>query len=540
MKALALVGLLLTTPAAAQVGINQGGGGSGGGGLSPALTSGHIFVGNASNVATDVALSGDATLANTGAITVTKTNGVAFGTMATQNANAVAITGGTITGTTVGGNTITAGTGTLTLGSSTITAGASGTLAILGSNTFTGAQVISGAGLTLSGAISAPAWTTNGIRYANVTSILTDTTSSGTVANAYTDVFGGNTIAASSAATFTNYYAMYVKAPVAGTNVTFTNKSAFGADSISIGGAAQGGNTLAILAGGNTFGVDGALSTTGSFAGNNYTLSFKQSAGNVNEVSVEGSNGGAIKISNTGSYKFSSTGDSLGTPDTFLTRPAAATIQFGAADAAVAIAQTTRVQNVVAGTAAANGANWTMIGSLPTGTGTSGDIIFQTGVKTGSGTTQGTPTTAFTLKGETQNAVFAAQLVAANMTQTSSAQSGTLCWAAGGLTYDATLGCLTSDERLKTNIAPLKGATQTIMALRPMTYDWSPQAPRFGNDPGNHIGMGAFATAYADERLIARGEDGQPRGWRTDAMISLTVAVTQDHERRLLALEARH
>lgn len=34
------------------------------------LTSGHIFVGNASNVATDVAMSGDATMANTGALTI--------------------------------------------------------------------------------------------------------------------------------------------------------------------------------------------------------------------------------------------------------------------------------------------------------------------------------------------------------------------------------------------------------------------------------------------------------------------------------------
>lgn len=35
-----------------------------------ALTSGHIFVGNAANVATDVAMSGDATMANTGALTI--------------------------------------------------------------------------------------------------------------------------------------------------------------------------------------------------------------------------------------------------------------------------------------------------------------------------------------------------------------------------------------------------------------------------------------------------------------------------------------
>lgn len=39
-------------------------------GLSSTLTSAHIFVGNATNVATDVAMSGDATMANTGALTV--------------------------------------------------------------------------------------------------------------------------------------------------------------------------------------------------------------------------------------------------------------------------------------------------------------------------------------------------------------------------------------------------------------------------------------------------------------------------------------
>lgn len=88
----------------------------------------------------------------------------------------------------------------------------------------------------LSGNVSAPAWTTNGVRYKNVAATLTDTSSSGTVATAYTDVWGGNTIAASSAATFTNYYGAYFKAPVAGTNVTFTNGYALGADSLSVNG----------------------------------------------------------------------------------------------------------------------------------------------------------------------------------------------------------------------------------------------------------------------------------------------------------------
>lgn len=63
-----------------------------------ALTSGRFLIGNGSNLATERNMSGDATMTNTGAVTVTKTNGTDFGTMAVQDASAVAITGGTITG----------------------------------------------------------------------------------------------------------------------------------------------------------------------------------------------------------------------------------------------------------------------------------------------------------------------------------------------------------------------------------------------------------------------------------------------------------
>jgi hypothetical protein len=77
---------------------------------------------------------------------------------------------------------------------------------------------------SLSGNISAAAWTTSGIRYKNVAATLTDTTSSGTVATGYSDVFGANTVAASSTTTFTSYATVYIGDPVAGTNVTLTNK----------------------------------------------------------------------------------------------------------------------------------------------------------------------------------------------------------------------------------------------------------------------------------------------------------------------------
>lgn len=93
--------------------------------------------------------------------------------------------------------------------------------------------------LTLSGNISAPAWTTNGIRIRGVSSTLTDTTSSGTVAAAYTNALGGNTIAANSATTFTNYFTSFFRDPTAGTNVTMTNRWALGAESARFGTSNQ-------------------------------------------------------------------------------------------------------------------------------------------------------------------------------------------------------------------------------------------------------------------------------------------------------------
>jgi hypothetical protein len=54
---------------------------------STTLTNAHILVGNVSSIATDVALTGDASIINTGVLTVTKINGVALGATTATNAN---------------------------------------------------------------------------------------------------------------------------------------------------------------------------------------------------------------------------------------------------------------------------------------------------------------------------------------------------------------------------------------------------------------------------------------------------------------------
>jgi hypothetical protein len=112
-------------------------------------------------------------------------------------------------------------------------------LEVTGTTTHNGSITVTGGTFIMSGAIASAAWTTSGIRFRGVPTTFTDTTSSGTVAAAYTDAFGGNTIAASNPVTFTNYVTLYVKAPVQGTNVTFTNAWALGADSLRIGTSNQ-------------------------------------------------------------------------------------------------------------------------------------------------------------------------------------------------------------------------------------------------------------------------------------------------------------
>ena len=92
----------------------------------------------------------------------------------------------------------------------------------------------------------------------------TDTSSSGTVACGYTDLFGVSTIAASATTTFTNYFGSYFREPVASTNVTFTNKFAMGADSLRVGTASE----LRVTSTGNIglFGVTPVAQPTTSIA----------------------------------------------------------------------------------------------------------------------------------------------------------------------------------------------------------------------------------------------------------------------------------
>lgn len=94
--------------------------------------------------------------------------------------------------------------------------------------------------LSTANAISAPAWTTNGIGIRQDAQTYTDSSSSGTVASNYVDVIGQPTLAASSATTYTKAATMYIAGPpAAGSNVAITNPVALlvGSGNVGIGTA---------------------------------------------------------------------------------------------------------------------------------------------------------------------------------------------------------------------------------------------------------------------------------------------------------------
>jgi hypothetical protein len=92
-------------------------------GLSSSLTSANFFVGNSSNIATGVAMSGDATLSNTGAVTISSGSvtsaKILDGTIANADINAVAAIAGTKVTPAFGAQNIST-TGTLTTGAATV------------------------------------------------------------------------------------------------------------------------------------------------------------------------------------------------------------------------------------------------------------------------------------------------------------------------------------------------------------------------------------------------------------------------------------
>ena len=141
---------------------------------------------------------------------------------------------------TVGTDFIANTLGITTTGSANVVGAATfgNNITVSGNSTFNGRVTLAPIG------VSAPAWTTNGIALVQSAATFTDTTSSGTVADIRINNFDAQTLAAASSVTATILFGTYFNAPIAGTNVTATNRFALGAETLRVTSTSSFGDTL--------------------------------------------------------------------------------------------------------------------------------------------------------------------------------------------------------------------------------------------------------------------------------------------------------
>lgn len=419
-------------------------------------------------------------------------NGSAASTLATDATNAN--TASTIVARDGSGN-FSAGTITASL-----TGHASLDLALTG-GTLTGALTVSGASFGLSGNISAPAWTTAGVRYANVTGTLTDTTSSGTVATAYSDVFGGNTIATTSAVTYTNYVSAYFKDPVQGTNVTFANNYALGADSILAGGGA--GDHIFFNSGLSTSATGDAF----VHIGGTVTASAQvNSAFNI-DVTLTGTAGGA------GNSMIGARFIPTFTPTASITDARAVAFQatYNPGTGATITNADDLQLNFVSGSGAGAITNANLLhvnvvalGSIKPTTlyGVHVENVGVSGITTSYGIFVAAQSGSTTNHGIVDNA----DLLLPNITNVATTSAVCVNTGTGLFSYDGTLGtCTVSDERLK-NIGPrVANALEKVLQISGFYFTFK-DPDTYGR--GEQIGVGAQTVEKVFPELVSTDSEG--------------------------------
>jgi len=214
--------------------------------------------------------------------------------------------------------------------------------------------------------------------------------------------------------------------------------------------------------------------------------------------------------------------------DTILSRFAAATLHYGASDAASPVAQTLGVQGVVAGTSNTAGALWTFQDSVGTGTGISGGYAFQVAPAGGTGSTQNSRSTALAIAGGTGSVSM--PLLASS----SAAQTGTVCWSSTALTYDPTLGCLTSSMRFKHDPEALTGALDEVLRMEPISYLRNDRP-----DLGRQVGLMAEQIETIDPRLVGLDDQGRPLGVRYMNAVAVLVAAMKEQQAEIADLQRR-
>lgn len=417
-------------------------------------------------------------------------------------------------------------------------------LALTG-GTLSGGLTMNGAAITLSGNQSVT-YGTAGIRIKGVAATFNDPLSSGTVAAAYTDTLGGNTLTATGATTITDYNTLNIAPATASTNITVTRKHSIGIlDSTSAASSITGGLVVAA--------AYGTTATSVGIGGGNINAGGTLTVGG--HVTLEGVTSAGATGTNNLVFSTSPTlvtpvlGVAIGTSLALGTNPAAAgtlmlpnntyiTARNAANSADINMIQVASTNVVLVGSASVA---ISLSGLWTTNTGTGAFAasgawpITTTGVAS-LGTVSATSTTdaTTTTSGALQVAGGAAirkRVFIDGITASSGLQTAVLCQSSGGEMIADSVACLASSGKVKDNVRPLGSSLNEIMRLRPVSFTYKPEGifAHNLNFQKTRPGFIAEEVNEIDPRLVGFEKDGiTPRTVGYELIVPVLVKAMQE------------
>jgi hypothetical protein len=220
------------------------------------------------------------------------------------------------------------------------------------------------------------------------------------------------------------------------------------------------------------------------------------------------------------------------TYDTFLTRPAAATIQYGNAAAAAPVAQTIVSQGSRVGTDTDTaGGNFTIKSGVGTGAATPSVLALNSWVAVGSGSTTQTDTATIQLTA----GLVKLPNIASDATHTDASiceDTTTHALYSGSGTLGICLG--TSGRQFKTDLVPMKAGIKEIAALDLWNYRYKPG----WGDGGKRVQYGP--TAQDVEKvlpdLVGYNEKGEAINYDSGALLLIALHAIQEQQIQIDAL----
>lgn len=266
----------------------------------------------------------------------------------------------------------------------------------------------------------------------------------------------------------------------------------------------------------------GAVVASGSFNGTVYTSTGGQ---------YTATNAWTLYGAGDGQFQFNEWNNNY---NDYITVTNNATWQFGRADLAAPVAQTFTMQSVVAGTSNTAGTNATFIGSRSTGTGVSGNLIFEVGRTGTTGSTQNTAYPLLTLNAG--NATGATVQLGDGTNFTTYDSCTALTTGATGI-----IACTGSAMRFK-DIHGMISKDQAAVGLDKLnvgTWTYKPEYQTQFGGPAEHVSLYADDVEKMDPRCVTYDETGKVHDYYDRCVIAYLVEDRQNMKAEIEDLKRR-